>query len=105
MEPEREPTTVVRIFRKTFLLPVLFYRRFISPVLPACCRYTPTCSDYFMQAVEKHGIFKGSCLGLARIFRCNGYFRCAHDPVPETFSFALIRNQYRQFRTKNLQRK
>lgn len=64
------------------------YQRVISPVLhfiggPGTgCRFTPTCSEYFLQAVEKHGIFKGSWLGTVRIIRCNPWGGHGHDPVP-----------------------
>lgn len=91
-----------KFLRKAFLLPVYFYRKFISPGLPSSCRYNPSCSAYFIQAVEKHGIFKGSCLGFARIFRCNRRFMCKDDPVPSEFSFALIRRQYRELRAKKI---
>lgn len=92
----------VRFLRKAFLLPVYFYRKFISPALPSSCRYNPSCSCYFIEAVNRHGIFRGTCLGTARLFRCNGRFRCGEDPVPNEFSFALIKRQYRDFRVKPL---
>ena len=57
------------IIRKLFLLPVYFYRVFISPLTPPSCRYTPTCSQYMVEAVLKYGIFKGGWLGIKRILR------------------------------------
>ena len=93
------------VLRKIYLAPVFFYRRFISPTLPSSCRYTPSCSSYFVQAVEKHGVIRGTILGWARVFRCNGYFKTGEDPVPEVFSFRGIREDYRNFRTKTLRRK
>ena len=59
------------------------YRRRISPGLPATCRFTPTCSQYGVQAIAKHGSFKGGILTLWRILRCNPLSKGGYDPVPE----------------------
>lgn len=67
----------------TFLLPVHFYRRVISPWKPATCRYHPTCSEYALVAVERFGIFKGGWLTLRRIARCHPFAGYGEDPVPE----------------------
>ena len=70
------------------------YQRFISPVIHflggpgSGCRFTPTCSEYFLQAVEHHGFLRGSWLGVLRILRCNPWGGCGHDPVPGTLSAA-----------------
>ena len=64
------------------LLPVRFYRLFISPLFPSSCRYTPTCSEYAVQAVQKHGPFKGSWLAIKRILRCHPWGGHGYDPVP-----------------------
>ncbi len=69
-------------FRHIYLLPVYFYRYFISPVLPKACRYYPTCSAYAMQAVLMHGIIYGSWLAFKRILRCNPWAEGGVDPVP-----------------------
>ena len=64
------------------------YQKWISPALHALagpgagCRYDPTCSQYFLDALEIHGAFKGSWLGLCRIFRCHPWGGHGHDPVP-----------------------
>ena len=68
--------------RKAFLLPVYFYRVFISPLTPPSCRYTPTCSQYMVEAVLKYGIFKGGWLGIKRICRCHPWGGSGYDPVP-----------------------
>ncbi len=65
------------------LLPVHFYRSFISPLLPPSCRYTPTCSQYAIEALQKHGPFKGFYLSVKRILSCNPWGGSGYDPVPE----------------------
>ncbi len=64
---------------------VRFYRRFISPLSPPCCRYIPTCSEYALTAIERYGAFKGGRLAVKRICRCHPFHRGEHDfydPVP-----------------------
>ena len=68
--------------RNIFLLPVYFYRACISPLLPPSCRYTPTCSQYMVEAVTKYGIFKGGWLGIKRLLRCHPWGGSGYDPVP-----------------------
>ncbi len=65
------------------LAPVYFYRAAISPLLPPSCRYTPTCSQYTIEALKKHGPFKGSYLSAKRILSCNPWGGKGYDPVPE----------------------
>ena len=67
------------IVRKVFLLPVYFYRVFISPLTPPACRFTPTCSQYMVEAVLKYGIFKGTWLGIKRICRCHPWGGSGHS--------------------------
>jgi putative membrane protein insertion efficiency factor len=57
------------------------YKTFLSPFLPPACRFTPTCSDYAMEAVEKYGALKGTWLGVKRILRCQPFCKGGHDPV------------------------
>lgn len=61
---------------------VNFYRGAISPMLPPSCRYTPTCSQYALDALRIHGPFRGSWLALKRILRCNPWGGSGYDPVP-----------------------
>ena len=67
---------------------IRFYQRILGPMMkfsagPAAgCRYTPSCSNYFLQAVEAHGPFRGSWFGICRIFRCHPWGGCGYDPVP-----------------------
>lgn len=58
------------------------YRNMISPLTPASCRYTPTCSQYAVDAVNKYGPFKGGWLALKRIGRCHPWGGGGYDPVP-----------------------
>ncbi|PWF99533.1 membrane protein insertion efficiency factor YidD [Levilactobacillus bambusae] len=62
------------------------YQRGISPLLPPSCRYYPTCSNYMVTALKKHGAFKGSLMGIARILRCHPFIHGGYDPVPDSFS-------------------
>lgn len=62
---------------------IRFYRRNISPATPPACRFTPTCSQYALTAVERFGAAKGGWLALKRILRCNPFCRGGYDPVPE----------------------
>lgn len=61
---------------------IRLYQRFISPILPAACRFTPTCSVYAYEAIETYGPVKGSWLGLRRISRCHPLNPGGYDPVP-----------------------
>ena len=67
---------------KGMLVMLRFYKREISPMLPPCCRYTPTCSEYAMQAVEKYGAVKGGWLAAKRILPCHPFHEGGYDPVP-----------------------
>ncbi len=60
---------------------IRFYKRFISPLFPPVCRYTPTCSSYMMEAIQKKGLGVGLLKGLWRILRCNPFSRGGYDPV------------------------
>jgi uncharacterized protein len=58
-----------------------FYKRWISPLLPSACRFHPTCSEYMMSAIEKHGVWRGAGMGLRRIARCHPFHQGGFDPV------------------------
>lgn len=68
--------------KKILIWMIHFYQKNISARRPACCRYSPTCSAYMIQAIEYHGIIKGLCLGIWRILRCNPWGGKGDDPVP-----------------------
>jgi hypothetical protein len=74
---EKNKTRLSRIS----LLPLRFYKYFISPLLPMACRFTPSCSDYAIAAIQKYGVLKGSWLGFKRILRCNPWGGSGNDPV------------------------
>ncbi len=68
---------------KRFLVGLIkFYRKYISPLKPPTCRYTPTCSEYAMIAIDKYGVKKGGWLAIKRVLRCNPFFPGGNDPVP-----------------------
>lgn len=64
---------------------ISFYRYIISPMLGHTCRYTPSCSNYTMEAIQRFGFFKGWYLGIKRILRCNPWGGCGIDNVPDEF--------------------
>ena len=72
-----------RSIKKTALGTVKLYKIFISPILPPSCRHTPSCSDYCVDAIEKHGVLKGLALSINRILRCRPGGTSGYDPVPE----------------------
>ncbi|KPV50661.1 hypothetical protein SE17_25595 [Kouleothrix aurantiaca] len=71
-----------QIINWPFLLLIRGYQRFLSPLLPPSCIYTPSCSVYTYQAIEKYGILKGGWLGARRILRCHPWSHGGYDPVP-----------------------
>lgn len=74
---------IVLPFRFIAKIPVYIYKFLISPLLPHVCRFSPTCSNYFLQAVNEFGAFKGAWIGLKRIFRCRPKNKSyGYDPVP-----------------------
>lgn len=58
------------------------YKRWLSPMLPHSCRFVPTCSEYAIDAIERHGALRGSWLAVARLLRCHPFARAGYDPVP-----------------------
>lgn len=68
--------------KKILILLVKFYQVCISPLLPGVCRYKPSCSNYMIEALQKHGVIKGLYLGTKRILRCHPWGGSGYDPVP-----------------------
>ncbi|MBR4660871.1 MAG: membrane protein insertion efficiency factor YidD [Bacteroidales bacterium] len=71
-----------RILAWPLIALVRFYQLFISPLLPPSCRYTPTCSQYALEALRRYGPIKGGWLALRRILRCHPFGGSGYDPVP-----------------------
>ena len=71
---------------EAYLIPVKIYRRYFSHLKPVpTCRFTPTCSQYAVEAVRKWGIIIGTALALFRLIRCNPFSKGGYDPVPSSF--------------------
>lgn len=68
--------------KKVLIALVNFYRKRISPARQVCCRFSPTCSAYALEALEKYGALKGSWLALRRILKCHPFHKGGYDPVP-----------------------
>lgn len=77
---------ISQFFKKILLLSLSFYKKFISPFLPHACRYTPTCSEYMIEAIKIHGPLKGVILGIKRLSRCHPWGKSGFDPVPPNLS-------------------
>ena len=71
-----------KLFARVLLTPVYIYRYLISPLLGVNCRFTPTCSAYTIEAIEKYGALRGGWLAVKRIVRCHPFGGSGHDPVP-----------------------
>ncbi|MBQ6746241.1 MAG: membrane protein insertion efficiency factor YidD [Bacteroidaceae bacterium] len=71
-----------KVLSEILLLPIYFYQRFISPMIGPSCRFTPTCSQYAVEAIKKHGPLKGLYLAVKRILRCHPWGGSGYDPVP-----------------------
>ena len=75
------------MLKKIIIFPLVllirFYQEAISPFTPSTCRFEPTCSSYFLEALKVHGLIKGSYLGIKRILSCHPWGKIGYDPVPE----------------------
>lgn len=70
------------MIKRMMIMMVRFYQLAISPHFPAACRYSPTCSQYALEAIRKHGALRGGCLALKRLSRCHPWGGSGYDPVP-----------------------
>lgn len=83
LEPDYFPELKLSFSLSGFLLLlILLYKKGISPFLPRCCRFIPSCSAYAAEAVMVHGVFKGTLLALWRLCRCQPFCKGGYDPVP-----------------------
>ena len=71
-----------KVFSFLLLAVIYVYQNFISPFLPARCRYTPTCSQYSKESIKKHGPYKGFILTFKRIIKCHPWGGSGYDPIP-----------------------
>ena len=71
------------MLKNLMILLIKFYQKYISPFLPKMCRFTPSCSQYFIEALQIHGVIKGSYLGVRRLLRCHPWGKSGYDPVPK----------------------
>ena len=73
---------ISKVFSFIFIFLIRAYKTLLSPILPPSCRYTPTCSEYGLEAIKKYGPFKGGWLAIKRIGRCHPWGGHGYDPVP-----------------------
>ena len=73
---------ILKILSYPFILLIKIYQKIISPVLGPQCRFTPTCSNYALEAFKKYGVFKGGWLAVKRIAKCHPWGGSGYDPVP-----------------------
>jgi putative membrane protein insertion efficiency factor len=103
MKPEKNKVrkAVRKIIIFPFVVLIRFYQTCISPLTPAACRFTPTCSQYALEAFRKHGLLKGFYLSARRILRCHPWGGHGYDPVPEKFVVFSKNNDFTTYNTKN----
>jgi len=73
----------MRVVARMLIAMVVAYRRYVSPVLPARCRFYPSCSAYSLEALQKHGAVRGTGLTIWRLLRCHPFHPGGYDPVPD----------------------
>lgn len=69
------------MIRRALIRMIRFYQRYISPQLPPSCKYSPTCSEYAVEALGKYGVIRGALMAAWRILRCNPFSKGGYDPV------------------------
>ncbi len=73
---------MIKVLNYLLIIPIKLYQILLSPLIGPSCRFTPTCSNYAVEAINKHGPFKGFWLGIKRISKCHPWGDSGHDPVP-----------------------
>lgn len=79
--------------RRVFILPIRFYKKFISPLFPPTCKYYPSCSTYAITSIEKFGIIRGTVMAVWRVLRCNPFSNGGVDYVPDKFGLYLLKDR------------
>jgi putative membrane protein insertion efficiency factor len=74
---------ISKILKRLLILPVRIYQMILSPLMPARCRYSPTCSQYMIEAINEWGPLRGLIMGLKRVVSCHPWGGHGHDPVPK----------------------
>lgn len=77
---------MIKLIKDFVIFLILCYQKLISPYLPSSCRYYPSCSEYFIQAISRFGVCRGLLLGIMRLCRCHPLGGKGLDEVPDTFS-------------------
>ena len=87
---------IPNIFKYLFISIIKIYQRFISPFFPSSCKFSPTCSKYGIEAINKYGPLKGGFLTIKRILRCNPWSKGGYDPIPwkDFYTFKLQSHDY-----------
>ena len=80
--------------RQILIALIKLYRYALSPYLAPSCRYTPTCSSYAIEAVERYGPFRGSWMAIRRISRCHPWHEAGYDPVPDNTDLTISRREH-----------
>ena len=73
---------MLKVLNYFLIVPIKLYQKLLSPLIGPSCRFTPTCSNYAIEAINKHGPFKGFWLAIKRISKCHPWGDSGHDPVP-----------------------
>jgi uncharacterized protein len=79
---DKPPSRPISLTSRVLMMPIVAYRRWISPALPARCRFYPSCSAYAIEAISTHGALKGLGLAVWRLLRCQPFNAGGYDPVP-----------------------
>jgi len=87
-------------FKSFFLILICIYKRTISPWIPPCCRFTPTCSAYMAEAIIRYGVIRGVALGTWRLLRCNPFCKGGYDPVPKRKSRSCVRTRWKNWKVE-----
>ena len=82
MDSKQIYNIIIKTITFPFIVVIKIYQVLISPLFHSSCRYSPTCSHYTVEALKKHGLFKGGWLGIKRISKCHPWGGSGHDPVP-----------------------